>query len=247
MTTLDAPPPPPPLGARSRGDAGPSFRWRVASPLLAVVAAFVIAIAVAGALSVPALSDDSLGALIAFATSLLLLAFALRLRSGLPDRDQRLAVRPPDGVRPIGLGIALGLGLLVGAAIIVAGGAAVDPTVERRLEEVEIVGSEPWHLVLLVVALVVLAPLGEELLFRGLLLRGLVRRLRFWPAAIVSSLAFGAAHLDAYLMWPRAISLVLTGIALALIYRRWGYWSSVAAHATVNAIAAVALVIEVTG
>ncbi len=39
---------------------------------------------------------------------------------------------------------------------------------------------------LTVVAVVVLAPLGEELLFRGLLLRGLVRKLRFWPAAAIS-------------------------------------------------------------
>ncbi len=91
-------------------------------------------------------------------------------------------------------------------------------------------------------AVVVLAPLGEELLFRGLLLRGLVRRIRFWPAAVVSSLLFAAAHVDAYLLWPRAIALVGTGVVLAWLYRWRGYWASVTAHATVNIVAAIALV-----
>lgn len=239
MSTVDHPSP-------LAQDGGPGFGWRVASPLLAVVLAFVLAIVAAGLLSLAPLSDDALGAALTFATSLLLLVFAVLLWRSLPETNQRWAVRPPEDVRAIGFGVALGLGLLVGAGIIVATGAALDPTVERRLDDIEIVGSEPWQLVLLVISLVVLAPLGEELLFRALLLRGLVRRIRFWPAALISSLAFASAHLDSYLLWPRAISLFGTGIVLALIYRRWGYWAAVAAHATVNAVAAVALVIEST-
>lgn len=238
MGTLEHPSP-------LRGE-GPGFGWRVASPLLAVVLAFVLAIAAAGLLSLAPLSDDALGAALTFATSALLLVFAVLLWRSLPPVSRRWAVRPPEDFRAIGFGMALGLALLVGAAIIVASGAAIDPTVERRLDDIEITGSEPWQLGLLVVSLVVFAPLGEELLFRALLLRGLVRRLRFWPAAVVSSLAFAAAHFDSYLLWPRAISLLATGIVLALIYRRWGYWASVSAHATVNAVAAAALVVEST-
>ncbi|WP_217913026.1 CPBP family glutamic-type intramembrane protease [Miltoncostaea marina] len=250
MSTLDAPSPPPPPApppGPGRPDApGPAFGWRVAAPLLAVVAAFAIAIVAAGVLTATPMSDDSLGAVVTVATSALLLAFGWLLWRRLPAGERRAAVGGPGGVAPVGLGVAVGLALLVGAAIVVATGAAIDPTVERRLEDLEIVGSEPWHLALLVVSLVVLAPLGEELLFRGLLLRGLLARLRFWPAALLTSLAFGAAHFDAYYIWPRAISLVATGLVLALVYRRWGYRSAVAAHATVNAVAAVALVVEKT-
>lgn len=239
VSTVDHP-------SRLVSDGGPGFGWRVASPLLAVVLAFVLAIVGAAILSLAPLSDDALGAVLTFATSLLLLAFAVLLWRSLPAHNERWAVRPPEDVRAIGLGVALGLALLVGAAIIVASGAAIDPTVERRLDDIELVGSEPWQLGLLVISLVVLAPLGEELLFRALLLRGLVRRIRFWPAALLSSLAFASAHIDSYMLWPRAISLLGTGIVLALIYRRWGYWASVAAHATVNLVAAVALVVQST-
>ena len=37
-------------------------------------------------------------------------------------------------------------------------------------------------------------------------------------------------------------ALALTGLALAWLYRRRGYWASVTAHATVNIVAAIALV-----
>jgi membrane protease YdiL (CAAX protease family) len=139
-------------------------------------------------------------------------------------------------------GIGIGFALLIMALVIVATGSAIDPVVERRIEEVEDIGTAPWQLALLVVALVVLAPLGEELLFRVLLLRGLVRRMPFWGAALISALAFTSAHIDAYLLWPRAIALVLTGVGLAWLYRRRGYWAAVAAHATVNTIASIALI-----
>ena len=69
-----------------------------------------------------------------------------------------------------------------------------------------------------------------------------MRRLRFWPSAIITSLLFASAHPDSYVLWPRAIALVLTGLALAWLYRRRGYWASVTAHATVNIVAAIALV-----
>ena len=66
---------------------------------------------------------------------------------------------------------------MVGAAIILLAGSAIDS--ERGAAartRSRSIGTAPWQLVLTVIALVVLAPLGEELLFRGLLLRGLARR-----------------------------------------------------------------------
>lgn len=235
MGTLDQAP----LVARR----APGFWWRVLSPPAAVLAAFAALVATAGPLGLTPLSDESLAAVLAFGAGLLLLVFGVLIFRGLPAHERRLGLaRQPDRLRAVVAGVGAGLGLLVAAALIVAAGAALDPVVERRIEEVEEIGTAPWQLALMITALVVLAPLGEELLFRVLLLRGLVRRMRFWPAALISSLAFTAAHVDAYLIWPRAIALVLTGLGLAWLYRRRGYWASVAAHATVNVVASIALV-----
>lgn len=223
--------------------APPGFAWRVLSPIGAVVLAFALLIVGAGVLSLFDLSDDSVGAILAFGTGLLLLLFAIGLWRRLPEHERRLAVAPPESLRrTLGLGTGMGVVVIIGAAIILLTGSAIDPVVERRLEEVEEIGTAPWQLVLMVIALVVFAPLGEELLFRGLLLRGLVRRMRFWPAAMLSSALFAAAHADAYLLWPRAVALVATGMVLAWVYRKRGYWASVTTHATVNTIASIALI-----
>lgn len=229
-------------GGRPR-DVVPGFWWRVLSPLGAVIAAFVVLVVGAGVLSLTAISDHALEAILVFATSLLLLVFAILLWLGLPAANRRAAVAVKGALpKAVAIGVGMGLALVVGAGLILLAGSAVDSNVERRLDEVESIGTAPWQLVLTVSALVVLAPLGEELLFRGLLLRGLARRMPFWPAALISSALFASAHADAYVLWPRAIALVGTGLVLAWVYRRRGYWASVSAHATVNVVAAVALV-----
>lgn len=224
-------------------DARPGFLWRLLSPIGAVLLAFVLLAAGAGALTATSLSDDGTAAVLAAVTSFLLLVFGVLLWLRLPAHERRTAIALKHTLGgAIGLGITLGIGIIIGSGAILVAGSAIDPGVEERLEDVEEIGTVPWQATLTIVALVLLAPLGEELLFRGLLLRALVRRLRFWPAAAISSLVFAAAHADAYLIWPRAIALVGTGLALAWLYRWRGYWASVIAHATVNAVASVALV-----
>jgi membrane protease YdiL (CAAX protease family) len=228
---------------RAPASERPGFRWRVFSPIGAVLLAFAVLLVAAGVLQATPLSDDATTTLLQFATSLLLLVFALVLRRGLPAHERRLTTalkHSPGGA--IGLGITLGIGIVIGAGAIIFLGQAIDPVVKDRLEDVEEIGTVPWELAITVISLVVLAPLGEELLFRGLLLRALVRRLRFWPAATITSLLFASAHPDSYVLWPRAIALVLTGLVLAWLYRWRGYWASVTAHATVNTVASIALI-----
>lgn len=235
VTTDQAPRPAPP--------PSPGFAWRLLSPIGAVVLSLMVLIILGGALFATDLGDQSVGAIVTFLTSLLLLVFGVLLWRRLPAIDRRRAIRPGwPPIGSIGLGMALGLGIVIGAGLIIVAGAALDPVVERRINEVEDIGTQPWQLILTVTALVILAPLGEELLFRGLILRALVRKLRFWPSALISAVLFTSAHADAYILWPRTISLIGTGVLLAWIYRERGYWASVSAHATVNTIAAVALV-----
>ena len=221
----------------------PGFLWRVLSPIGAVVLAFILLAIGAAALAPTPLSEDGVAAVLAFATSAVLLAFGVLLWAALPPHERRLAVALKHSAwGAVGLGVTIGIGLVIGAGAIILLGSAIDPVVERRIDEVEEIGTAPWQIALTVAAVVVLAPLGEELLFRGLLLRALVRRLRFWPAAVISALLFASAHADSYLLWPRALALALTGVVLAWLYRWRGYWASVTAHATVNVVAAIALV-----
>jgi membrane protease YdiL (CAAX protease family) len=238
-----APPPPPPPYAALSPPGGPGFWYRVLSPVLAVLFAFALLIVAVGFLRLAPLSEDSVASIVTFATSVLLLLFALGLRRRLPAHERRAAVAVKGAVpSAVATGVAIGLGIVVGSGLIIVLGDSIDPVVHRRLDEVESIGTHAWQVVLLVISLVVLAPLGEELLFRGLLLRGLTRRLRFGPAAMIASLVFASAHADSYALWPRAVSLWLTGLVLAWVYRRRGYWSSVGAHATVNTVAAIALI-----
>lgn len=224
---------------------GPGFWWRSLSPLGAVLAAFAALVVVVLALEATSLGEDGRAAVATALTSFALLVFGVLLWRALPEHERRLAVAYKGSLaRAVTAGIVAGFGIVIGAATIIASGSAVDPAVERRLEELsQDIGTSGWQITLSVIALVVFAPLGEELLFRALMLRGLVRRMAFGAAAVLSSALFAAAHADAYLLWPRAVALVLTGLVLALVYRRRGYAGTVAAHATVNAIAALALVL----
>jgi len=93
--------------------------------------------------------------------------------------------------------------------------------------------STGWK-VAVVVSTVVLAPLWEELLFRGLL-QSMLRR---WasPAVTIaiSATLFGLAHVgDQPQNMP---SLIVLGVALGIAYERSGrLWTSIGIHALFNA------------
>jgi len=76
--------------------------------------------------------------------------------------------------------------------------------------------------ILALISLVILPPLGEEPLVRGYLFSGLRARLRFWPAALITSILFGVAHLEfgtgEPLLWAAAIDTFL--LSMILVYLR---------------------------
>ena len=79
---------------------------------------------------------------------------------------------------------------------------------------------------------VLVAPLAEEMLFRGVLFASMRVRFGFWPAALASSLIFGVIHLAPAQLLP----LVALGMVLAWMYERTGsLWPSVVAHVVQNA------------
>ncbi|GHU08743.1 hypothetical protein FACS189431_5580 [Alphaproteobacteria bacterium] len=60
----------------------------------------------------------------------------------------------------------------------------------------EQIGNSWWQLCLIFIALVIVAPVAEELVMRGLLFGRIRARLPFWPTAIIISLTFAIAHLQ---------------------------------------------------
>lgn len=91
--------------------------------------------------------------------------------------------------------------------------------------------DDPWLQLPLLIVVIVIGPIAEEILFRGILFRRLLRR---WPpllAALGSSLLFGAAHFD-------LVGSTLIGVALVALYvQTRSLWVPIAAHALNNLLA----------
>lgn len=91
---------------------------------------------------------------------------------------------------------------------------------------------------LLIYAVVVLAPVSEELVFRGILQSWLSRRVPPWAAIGASALLFGMAHSST---WPDPIALTLLGVGLGVTYQKSrSLWSCISFHAVFNAFGVAA-------
>ena len=91
----------------------------------------------------------------------------------------------------------------------------------------------PLQVAILIPCTVILAPVGEEFCFRYALFRKPEQHLGFFPAALISSLIFSAAHLNLQVM-P---ALFLLGLWLSWLYRRTGsLLAPMIAHALFNAM-----------
>lgn len=102
------------------------------------------------------------------------------------------------------------------------------------------------ELILVFVALVVLVPITEEILVRGFLYSGLRSKLSKLPAALITSVLFGLAHLQLSSgeppLWIAAIDTFT--LSLVLIYLReltGGLWASIGLHALKNGLAFIVL------
>ncbi|MFC4620557.1 CPBP family intramembrane glutamic endopeptidase [Camelliibacillus cellulosilyticus] len=86
-----------------------------------------------------------------------------------------------------------------------------------------------------IVAIVIIGPMLEEIIFRKIIFGALEKRFHFWIAAIASAFLFAIAHHDGHLIIYGSIGLVL-----AFIYYKTGrIIVSMIAHASMNAIAVI--------
>ena len=94
--------------------------------------------------------------------------------------------------------------------------------------------TQNYQYLLAFVSLVVLAPVAEELLFRGYLFGKLKKHVPAWIAVVVASIAFGVAHAS----WTVGVDVFALGLVLCTLRLVSGsIWSSVLLHGLKNGIA----------
>ena len=107
----------------------------------------------------------------------------------------------------------------------------VEPPAQRVAEAVLLAGT-PGGLAACAAAVLLVAPLGEEMLYRALLLRGLRARLPAAAAIPLAALFFSALHLSP----AHAPGLFLVGLLFCALYDRGSLALSFGAHAAFNAV-----------
>lgn len=138
----------------------------------------------------------------------------------------------------------------VGLSIVTWGATALLDAISDSTPQQEVVRaiqrSSTLGQVLGALAVVTLAPLAEELVFRGLLLRGLLRRMGAVTAAMISGAVFAVSHLVDPHAAPFLAPLMLVGVVSAIRAIRTGELSqSVLLHAGFNLTAAISLIVGV--
>jgi membrane protease YdiL (CAAX protease family) len=91
--------------------------------------------------------------------------------------------------------------------------------------------KDPMVLILMAVAAVLVAPISEEVVFRGYLYPAAKKFAGPWMAALCTGLVFAAAHGSLAALLP----LFIFGVVLALLYEKTGsIWAPVAVHFCFN-------------
>lgn len=89
------------------------------------------------------------------------------------------------------------------------------------------------------ISIVAVAPVVEELFFRGFLFAGLRKLLGLWPAALISSVVFAVVHAQSGLVIP----FTAVGLILAYLYHRSkSIYVPMAMHFFFNAVSFLAMV-----
>ncbi|RPJ28145.1 MAG: CPBP family intramembrane metalloprotease [Chloroflexi bacterium] len=130
--------------------------------------------------------------------------------------------------------LGLGCGLLIGAyaIIIVHNGLLYFLGVDTQGEEILKMFAELDSPVWFIIVGAVVAPLVEEIFFRGFLFQGFRQRYGWNTAMLLSSAIFAAAHLDLVALIPTFI----LGNVLAYVYHKSNsMWPGIILHFLVNA------------
>lgn len=94
-------------------------------------------------------------------------------------------------------------------------------------------GGKAAVIIRFAVGALAIAPVAEEILFRGLLQGWLSARVRRWRAFLVTALAFAAAHCSVFFFLP----LASVSVCFSLAKERAGIFAAILAHLFYNSAA----------
>jgi membrane protease YdiL (CAAX protease family) len=107
----------------------------------------------------------------------------------------------------------------------------------------DVLGSQPSSLIGLLVAGImatIIAPISEEIVFRGWLFNALKRKMQVWPALILSSIAFSAIHPSL-----SSITTFLFGVCVAIAYyKTQNLWVPIIIHSLNNFLISAQSIVE---
>jgi len=139
------------------------------------------------------------------------------------------------------LGAAGGAHIAIVAYSVVLSVAGADAAVPKQ-EDLDQLFSNPAILPLTGLATVIMAPLAEEIFFRGFIFGGLVRPFGLVGAMIASGFIFGAFHIQSADSVGLLLPFGLVGMLFAWLYYRTGsILPSMAAHFLFNLVSFVAI------
>lgn len=132
---------------------------------------------------------------------------------------------------------------IIGSALLTAAATYLLPFIDQsQLQDTGFSNiSSQAELFLAFIVLVVVAPVAEEVLFRGYLLSRLRRYLPVWLAVILTSLLFGLVHFQ----WNVGLDVFALSLALCWLRIQTGsLWPSILLHSLKNGIAFYVLFIN---
>ncbi len=139
-----------------------------------------------------------------------------------------VSFRVPAAAKWIGIGIASYFGF------------AIAYTLAFGAPEQDDIAGDFGPIGLQIVLIVFLAPLSEEICFRGMVFGGLRTRLPMWAAALGAGVIFGALHYSTGL--SAVPSLIVLGAIFAVVYEKTGsIWPPIIMHVANNAFALAVL------
>lgn len=107
----------------------------------------------------------------------------------------------------------------------------------------DVLDSQPSSLIGLLVAGImatIIAPISEEIVFRGWLFNALKRKMQVWPALILSSIAFSAIHPSL-----SSITTFLFGVCVAIAYyKTQNLWVPIIIHSLNNFLISAQSIVE---